>query len=103
MCSDKKLQLAKNGKALVFEKNKFYITTLITIMILFTGIVFAFSDIRGQAKTNCDDIDVNRGAIVVNARDITEIKRDVDVIDQIDFNIKNICINLGIEYIGGNK
>lgn len=89
MCSDKKLQLAKD-----FRKKSFYITTGIMLMITFASIIMAFSDVKLQAKTNDTNIQTNSDRITV-------IEKNMKGIEEIRFNLKNLCIKQGVEYIEG--
>lgn len=101
MCSDEKLQLAKEDKAFVFRKKSFYISTGIIILTLFAGVIFAFADVKLQARTNCTDIQSNITDIKTNGGRITTIEENMEGIEEIRFNLKNLCIKQGVKYIEG--
>ncbi len=94
MCSNKKLQLAKEDKAFVFRKKSFYISTGITLLVIFVAIIFAFADVKLQAQTNCANIQKNIEQIKVNTK-------SSKAIEEIRFNLKNLCVKQGVKYIEG--
>lgn len=94
MCSEEKLQLAKEDKAFVFKKTSFFITTGITLLIVFASVIMAFTNVKLQAKTNDTNIQTNSDRITV-------IEKNMKGIEEIRFNLKNLCEKQGVKYIEG--
>ncbi len=86
MCSqEEKIQLIRDGKSYTFRKTSFWISTGLTLVILLVGFIMAFTTVRLQAETN--------------RKDVIQLQSDVKVIDRIDLNLKNLCIQMDVEYI----
>lgn len=92
MCSEEKIRLARADKAYVFRKKSFYITTSITLLIVFASLIASFMAVKLQANVNAENI-------TKNCENIQKIETQTKGIEEIKFNIKNICNALKIEYI----
>jgi flagellar basal body-associated protein FliL len=89
MCRDSHLELVKNDKAFVFRKTSFWISTGITLLVMLISVVIAFTTVNLKAETN--------------SCDIAEIQQDVRYIEEIRYNLRNLCEKQGVTYIERTK
>jgi hypothetical protein len=52
MCSEKSIEKAKNGQAIIISK----VNLFIILITLFAGILFSYANLKFQANDNCQQI-----------------------------------------------
>lgn len=81
MCKPELIEKIDNGEAVVISKVKVYIT----IFLILAGVIVAFTTTKLQA--------------INNEKRICVIEQKLSKMDKVDFNVKNICKRLGVDYI----
>jgi len=93
MCSEEeKIQMIREGKGYTFSKTNFWVSTGLTFAIILAGFIITFTTVKLQAENNREQSELNR-------KDVITLKEDMKKIDRIDMNLKNLCIQMDVEYI----
>jgi len=99
MCSEEKLNRAKNGKAFILDKKLTVVLAILSCMVIFGSAIFGLSEIKSDVKLGNEYDIIQDSRILDNAIELSSMKETRDKVIKVDYNLRSLCKSLGIDYI----